>query len=127
MVAVHDRVRVVEMVTRGVHGMAEHADALLKVTFKAALRRVSLDPAAITRVAGHQEHIDADGRRVRISRYTLDRWVLEWNQGGFDALVPSPCRPRRRMPPEVRRRPGSDAGGDLSLLVGPRVLSLGRR
>ncbi|MDT0346330.1 HARBI1 family protein [Streptomyces litchfieldiae] len=37
-------------VVRGVHGIAERANALLKVTFK-ALRRVSLDPAAITRIA----------------------------------------------------------------------------
>ncbi|MGH3802404.1 MAG: HARBI1 family protein [Pseudonocardiaceae bacterium] len=37
-------------VIRGIHGVAERANALLKVTFK-ALRRVSLDPAAITRIA----------------------------------------------------------------------------
>ncbi|MFI6359158.1 transposase family protein [Streptomyces sp. NPDC050743] len=37
-------------VSRGVHAVAERANALLKVTFK-ALRRVSLDPAAITRIA----------------------------------------------------------------------------
>ena len=37
-------------VIRGVHAVAERANALLKVTFK-ALRRVSLDPAAITRIA----------------------------------------------------------------------------
>jgi len=36
-------------VIRGIHGVAERANALLKVTFK-ALRRVSLDPAAITRI-----------------------------------------------------------------------------
>jgi hypothetical protein len=36
-------------VIRGVHAVAERANALLKVTFK-ALRRVSLDPAAITRI-----------------------------------------------------------------------------
>lgn len=35
-------------VIRGVHAVAERANALLKVTFK-ALRRVSLDPAAISR------------------------------------------------------------------------------
>ncbi|PZT76862.1 IS5/IS1182 family transposase [Streptomyces sp. AC1-42W] len=35
---------------RGIHGVAERANALLEVTFK-ALRRVSLDPAAITRIA----------------------------------------------------------------------------
>ncbi|MEW2079662.1 transposase family protein [Streptomyces sp. NPDC012403] len=37
-------------VIRGVHAVAERANALLKVTFK-ALRRVSLDPAAIIRIA----------------------------------------------------------------------------
>ncbi|MFD7705258.1 transposase family protein [Streptomyces caelestis] len=37
-------------VIRGVHAVAERANALLKVTFK-ALRRVSLAPAAITRIA----------------------------------------------------------------------------
>ncbi len=37
-------------VIRGIHGVAERANALLKVTFK-ALRRVSLDPGSITRIA----------------------------------------------------------------------------
>ncbi len=37
-------------VIRDVHAVAERANALLKVTFT-ALRRVSLDPAAITRIA----------------------------------------------------------------------------
>jgi DDE superfamily endonuclease len=37
-------------VIRSIHGVAERANALLKVTFK-ALRRVSLDPASITRIA----------------------------------------------------------------------------
>jgi hypothetical protein len=37
-------------VIRGVHAVAERANALLKITFK-ALHRVSLDPAAITRIA----------------------------------------------------------------------------
>lgn len=35
---------------RGIHGVAERANALFKVTFK-ALRRVSLDPGSITRIA----------------------------------------------------------------------------
>ncbi|MFE8986856.1 transposase family protein [Streptomyces collinus] len=37
-------------VIRGVHAVAERANARLKVTFK-ALRRVSLDPSGITRIA----------------------------------------------------------------------------
>ncbi|MET8944075.1 DDE-type integrase/transposase/recombinase [Streptomyces sp. NPDC004542] len=31
----------------------------------------------------------------------LDRWILEWRQGGFDALVPSPRQSQPRTPPEV--------------------------
>lgn len=42
--------RAFNAVIRGVHGVAERANALLKVTFK-ALRRVTLDPSAITRIA----------------------------------------------------------------------------
>jgi hypothetical protein len=38
------------LLVRGVHSVAERANALLKVTFK-ALRRVGLDPGAITRIA----------------------------------------------------------------------------
>jgi hypothetical protein len=37
-------------VIRGIHGVAERANAVLKVTFK-ALRRVSLDPGSISRIA----------------------------------------------------------------------------
>lgn len=48
-----------------------------------------------------EEHTDPDGRKVRISRWTLDRWILEWRQGGFDALVPSPRQSQPRTPPEV--------------------------
>ncbi|WP_435839332.1 hypothetical protein [Streptomyces brevispora] len=44
-----DDAKAFDSVIRGVHGVAERANALLKVTFK-ALRRVSLDPKAITRI-----------------------------------------------------------------------------
>lgn len=42
--------RTFNKVIRGVHGIAERANALLTVTFK-VLRRVSLDPGSITRIA----------------------------------------------------------------------------
>ncbi|MCZ1000808.1 hypothetical protein O1M63_26610 [Streptomyces mirabilis] len=73
--------------------------------FRYMLIREAADPGltrrqrgALVRKLAQQEHIDADGRPVRISRWTLDRWILEWRQGGFDALVPSPrqSQPRRR-------------------------------
>jgi hypothetical protein len=44
------RQKTFNQVIRGIHGVAERANALLKVTFK-ALRRVSLDPGSITRIA----------------------------------------------------------------------------
>ncbi|MFF9128318.1 hypothetical protein ACF09J_34555 [Streptomyces sp. NPDC014889] len=33
--------------------------------------------------------------------YRLDRWILEWRQGGFDALVPSPHQSQPRTRPEM--------------------------
>jgi len=38
---------------------------------------------------------------VRLSRWTLDRWIAEWRRGGFDALVPSPRQSQPRTPAEV--------------------------
>jgi putative transposase len=35
-----------------------------------------------------REHVAPDGRRVRVSRATLDRWIRAWRAGGYDALVP---------------------------------------
>ncbi|MGW9030907.1 DDE-type integrase/transposase/recombinase [Streptomyces sp. NPDC055722] len=76
--------------------------------FRYMLIREAADPSltgrqrgALVRRLAQQEHIDADGRPVRISRWTLDRWILEWRQGGFDALVPSPRQSQPRTPPEV--------------------------
>ncbi|WP_405801591.1 DDE-type integrase/transposase/recombinase [Streptomyces sp. NBC_01506] len=46
-------------------------------------------------------HVDRDGRAVRITRWTLDRWIMGWCRGGFGALVPSPRQSRFRTPLEV--------------------------
>lgn len=76
--------------------------------FRYMLIREAADPGltgrqrgALVRKLAQQEHIGADGRPVRITRWTLDRWILEWRQGGFDALVPSPRQSQPRTPPEV--------------------------
>ncbi|GGN61847.1 hypothetical protein GCM10011579_028530 [Streptomyces albiflavescens] len=52
-------------VIRGAHSVAERANALLKVTFK-ALRRVSLDPKAITRITRAVGHATASSGRPRL-------------------------------------------------------------
>jgi len=51
---------------------------------------------ALVRALAAAEHAGPDGRPVRLTRWTLDRWIAEWRAGGFDALVPSPrqCAPR---------------------------------
>ncbi len=76
--------------------------------FRYQLVREAADPAHSTRARGRLvravaavEHTDPTGRRVRVSRDTLDRWIRAWRRGGFDALVPSPRQSCPRLPGEV--------------------------
>jgi putative transposase len=76
--------------------------------FRYQLIREAADPAHSSRQRGRlvraiaaAEHADPFGRRVRISRQTVDRWIRHWRAGGFDALVPSPRRTDQRTPAEV--------------------------
>jgi putative transposase len=64
--------------------------------FRYALIREAADTALTTRQRGRlvrelaaAEHAGPFGERVRVSRVTIDRWILAWRRGGFDALVPS--------------------------------------
>jgi putative transposase len=72
------------------------------------LIREAADPALTSRQRGvmvrelaAREHADLSGRPVRLTRWTLDRWIRLWQRGGFDALVPSPRQSQPRTPPEV--------------------------
>ena len=76
--------------------------------FRYQLIREAADAAHSTKERGRmvrelasREHSDPFGRRVRISRQTIDRWIRDWRTGGFDALVPSPRQPAPRTPQEV--------------------------
>src|SRR6266550_2307256 len=76
--------------------------------FRYMLIREAADPALSTRQRGKlvraiaaREHADPSGRPVRLTRWTLDRWIRLWQQGGFDALVPAPRQCQPRTPPEV--------------------------
>ena len=76
--------------------------------FRYGLIREAADPGHSTRARGRLvravaagEHLDPAGRRIRISRDTLDRWIRAWRRGGFDALVPSPRQASPRLPVEV--------------------------
>jgi putative transposase len=62
-------------------------------------------------------HEGPGGRRVTVSYSTLTRWRRRYEEGGFDALVPSPRQPAPRTPQEVlvlaealkREKPGRTA------------------
>jgi putative transposase len=76
--------------------------------FRYQLIREAADPAhsikergKMVRELASREHTDPFGRRVRISRQTLDRWIRDWRAGGFDALVPNPRQCTPRTPAEV--------------------------
>jgi putative transposase len=45
-----------------------------------------------------REHLGPDGRWVRVSRNTLDRWVRAYRGGGFEALVPVARRAANKTP-----------------------------
>jgi putative transposase len=75
----------------------EAADATLTARQRGALvRKLAAGP-----------HTDPDGRTVRITRWTLDRWILNYREGGFDALVPSARQSQPRTPPEVLELAGA--------------------
>ena len=76
--------------------------------FRYQLIREAADAAHSTKERGKmvrelasREHTDPFGRRVRISRQTIDRWIRDWRAGGFDALVPNPRQCTPRTPAEV--------------------------
>jgi len=90
--------------TRDRDGSSAHGDRAREVgLFRYALIREAADPQLSTRQRGRlvreladREHTGPFGERVRISRVTLDKWILAWRRGGFDALLPSTrrCDPR---------------------------------
>ena len=65
--------------------------------FRYALVRDAVDPVLskaergrLVRALAERDHVGPDGRMVRVSRGTLDRWVRAYRRGGFEALVPQP-------------------------------------
>jgi putative transposase len=56
---------------------------------------------ALVRTLAAQAHTDPAGRTVRITRWTLDRWIASYRESGFDALVPSTRQSQPRTPPEI--------------------------
>ena len=65
---------------------------------------------ALVRALAAQAHTEPDGRIVRITRWTLDRWIQNYREGGFDALVPSPRQSQPRTAGGVRAGCGVEKG-----------------
>lgn len=55
----------------------------------------------LVRALAEREHLDPDGRWVRVGRNTLDRWIRAYREGGFDGLVPAPRRVANGTPERV--------------------------
>ena len=53
----------------------------------------------LVRALSEREHLGPDGRLVRVSRTTMDRWIRAYRHGGFAALVPQPRVVAPRTPP----------------------------
>jgi putative transposase len=70
--------------------------------FRYSIVREAADEELTTRQRGlmirhlaGRDHIGPDGRRVQVSRGTIDRWLRAYRAGGFEALAPAPrpCGP----------------------------------
>ena len=55
----------------------------------------------LVRALAEREHLGPDGRWVRVTRTTLDRWIRAYRVGGFDALVPAPRQVTHSTPGRV--------------------------
>lgn len=68
--------------------------------FRYGLIREAADPdlspadrGRLVRELAAREHRGPDGQWTTVGRSTLDRWIVAYRDGGFDALVPSRARP----------------------------------
>lgn len=76
--------------------------------FRYQLIREAAGPALSSRQRGAmvrdlaaKVHTDPFGRQITVGRGTLDRWLRNWREGGFDALLPPTRQVTPRTPEEV--------------------------
>lgn len=63
--------------------------------FRYSLIREAADPelsprerGQVVRALAAREHVMPNGRRVRVGRSTIDRWIRDWRAGGYQGLIP---------------------------------------
>lgn len=61
----------------------------------------SAERGALVRALARRDHVGPAGKRLRVSRNTIDRWIRAWRAGGFEALVPVPRVSARSTPTGV--------------------------
>lgn len=76
--------------------------------FRYALIRQAADPKVskaergrMVRDLAGRVHAGPGGVEVRVARSTLDKWILAWRRGGFEALKPAVRAASLRVPAEV--------------------------
>jgi putative transposase len=67
----------------------------------ADLELTGRERGVLVRRLAARDHVAPDGRRVRVSRKTLDRWIRAWRAGGYEALVPDPRAGVPLTPPHI--------------------------
>jgi putative transposase len=85
------------MTVSGQEAATRAARAQQIALFRYALIRPAVDPeltsrqrGALVRSLAERTHTGPDGKPVRVSRKSIDRWIRAWRAGGFDALIPAP-------------------------------------
>lgn len=73
--------------------------ALIREAADAALSKAQRGRLVRELAAG--THTGPGGSEIRVGRSTLDKWIVAWRRGGFDALKPSPRAASMKVPAEV--------------------------
>ncbi|MGW3985274.1 DDE-type integrase/transposase/recombinase [Streptomyces mirabilis] len=61
----------------------------------------------LVRALAEREWTDVDGKPVKVTRGTIDRWIRAWRTDGFEALVPRPAQVSPRTATEVLELAGA--------------------
>jgi putative transposase len=76
--------------------------------FRYALVREAADPALskaqrgrLVRELAAGSHTGPGGGEIRVARSTLDKWIVAWRRGGFEALKPAPRASSLKVPAEI--------------------------
>lgn len=73
--------------------------ALIREAADAALSKA--ERGRLVRELAGRVHTGPGGSQMRVGRSTLDKWIVAWRRGGFEALKPGPRASSLKVPAEV--------------------------